>query len=148
MNDPHVSENTPFSGSPDEMRSALFAQLVMQQSSMAMMLLGKTAHPESGQVVRDLDAARLFIDQLEMIEFKTKGNLTSEEAALLKQSLMSLRMAFVECVNSPPPPAQPRPEPSAPPAGAAPADKPSAPTAAPAASPGEDESRKKFTKKY
>ena len=73
----------------------------MQQSSMAMMLLGKTAHPESGQVVRDLEAAKLFIDQLEMIEFKTKGNLSPEEAALLKQSLMSLRMAFVECVNSP-----------------------------------------------
>ena len=85
------------------MRSALFAQMVMQQSSMAMMLLGKTAHPETGKIVRDLEAARLFIDQLEMLEFKTKGNLNQEEAALLKQSLMSLRMAFVEAVDSPPP---------------------------------------------
>jgi len=130
------------------MRSALFAQLVMQQSSMAMMLLGKAAHPESGQIVRDFEAAKLFIDQLEMIEFKTKGNLTPEEAALLKQSLMSLRMAFVECVNSPPPAAQPHPEHTPPPAGEAPADKPTAPAAAPVASAGEDESRKKFSKKY
>ena len=54
MNDSHASDNMPVSGSPDEMRSALFAQLVMQQSSMAMMLLGKTAHPETGKMVRDL----------------------------------------------------------------------------------------------
>ena len=108
MNDPHVSDNMPVGGSPEEMRSALFAHMVMQQSSMAMMLLGKTAHPETGQIVRDLEAAKLFIDQLEMLEFKTKGNLTQEEAALLKQSLMSLRMAFVESVDSPPPQAESR----------------------------------------
>ena len=84
------------------MKSALFAQLVMQQSSMAMMLLGKTAHPQTGEIVRDLEAARLFIDQLEMLEYKTKGNLTQEETALLRQSLMSLRMAFVEAVDSSP----------------------------------------------
>jgi hypothetical protein len=137
MNDPHVTEHTSPGGSPDEMRSALFAQLVMQQSSMAMMLLGKTAHPETGQVVRDLEAAKLFIDQLEMLEFKTQGNLTQEEAALLKQSLMSLRMAFVESVDSPSPP----------PAAAPPAE-PSTPGTAPAAAPADDESRKKFTKKY
>jgi hypothetical protein len=119
------------------MRSALFAQLVMQQSSMAMMLLGKTAHPETGQVIRDLEAAKLFIDQLEMLEFKTKGNLTQEEAALLKQSLMSLRMVFVECVESPPPP----------PPGA-PAAEPSTPATAPEAASSDEESRKKFTKKY
>src|SRR5512135_475457 len=89
--------------SRDERLSALFAQLVMQQANMAMMLLGKVPHPESGQAVKDLEAARLFIDQLEMLEGKTKGNLSKEEAGLLKQSLMSLRLAFVEAVESPQP---------------------------------------------
>ena len=131
MNDTHAPENTPLNGDPDEIRSALFAQLVMQQSSMAMTLLGKTPHPGTGQVVRDLEAAKLFIDQLEMLECKTKGNLSQEEAALLKQSLMSLRLAFVECVNStPPPPAAPS-EPST-----------------PATPSPEDAPAKKFTKKY
>jgi hypothetical protein len=137
MNDPHVNENTPAGGNPEEMRSALFAQMVMQQASMAMMLLGKTPHPESGQVVRDLEAARFFIDQLEMLEFKTKGNLTPDEATLLKQSLMSLRMAFVESVDNPPSP---------PPA--APSVEPSAPTTAPGAAAADDAPAKKFTKKY
>ena len=148
MNDPHLSEDVPASGSPDEMRSALFAHMVMQQSGMAMMLLGKTAHPETGQVVRDLEAAKFFINQLEMLEFKTKGNLNQEEAALLKQSLMSLRMAFVESVDSPPPPADSRAEPGTPPAGAGPAGEPDKPAAASATAPDEDEPRKKFTKKY
>jgi hypothetical protein len=148
MNDSHVPEDSSVSASPDEIRSALFAQLIMQQVSMATMLLGKTAHPETGQIVRDLEGARYFIDQLEMLECKTKGNLNQEEAALLKQSLMSLRMAFVECVNSPAPAAESRPEHDARPAEAASAAEPNAPAAGPAPSPGEDEHRKKFTKKY
>ena len=148
MNDPHVSESDPVSGSPEEMRSALFAQLVMQQSSMAMMLLGKTPHPETGQVVRDLEASKLFIDQLEMLEFKTKGNLSPDEAALLKQSLMSLRMAFVEAVDSPPPKTEARVDHAPPPAGAAPAPEPGKAEPAPAAVPTGEEHRTKFTKKY
>jgi|CZKM01.1.fsa_nt_gi hypothetical protein len=148
MNDPHLSEDKSASESPDEMRSALFAHMVMQQSSMAMMLLGKTAHPETGKIVRDLEGAKFFIDQLEMLEFKTKGNLNQEEAALLKQSLMSLRMAFVESVDSPPPVAESRSEPGTPLAGAGQASEPDKPAAASATAPDPDEHRKKFTKKY
>jgi hypothetical protein len=64
-----------------------------------MMLLGKVAHPDAGEVKKDLEGARLFIDQLQMLEIKTKGNLTTQEASLLAQSLMSLRLAFVEAVD-------------------------------------------------
>jgi hypothetical protein len=120
----------------EEMMSALFAQLVMQQSNMAMLLMGKVPNPETGQMVRDVEAARLFIDQLEMLEIKTKGNLRKEEEQLLKQSLMSLRMAFVETVRSEPS------EKSAP----AVEEKQVEP-ATPEATTDED-SKKKFTKKY
>jgi len=147
MNDPQTSRNTTVNVSPEETSSALFAHLVMQQSNMAMMLLGKTPHPETGQVVRDLEAARFFIDQLEMIEAKTKGNLNPEETALLNQTLMALRMAFVEAVDAPPTSSQPRPEPATPQAGTGATAGPAGAAAAPA-SPVEDEHRKKFTKKY
>ena len=147
MSDPHVSEAAPAESSA-EMRSALFAHMVLQQSSMAMMLLGKTANPETGKMVRDLEAAKLFIDMLEMLEFKTKGNLSPEEATLLKQSLMSLRMAFVEAVDTPPPQTESRPDRGSPPAGSAPASEPGKTEPAPGAAPAEEEHRKKFTKKY
>ena len=130
------------------MRSALFAQMVMQQSSMAMMLLGKTVHPQTGEIVRDLEAARLFIDQLEMLEYKTKGNLNQEETALLQQSLMSLRMAFVEAVDSPSAEEKSRPNQSSAPPEPAPAPASAQAEPTPAASPSEAESRKKFSKKY
>ena len=78
--------------------TALFAHLVMQQSNMAMMLMGKAPHPETGKPVRDLESAKLFIDLLEMLEAKTKGNLTKDEQNLLKQTLMAVRIGFVEAV--------------------------------------------------
>ena len=116
----------------------LFAQLVMQQSNMAMMLMGKVAHPEKGSVIKDVEAARLFIDQLEMLEAKTKGNLSKNEEGLLKQTLMNLRLNFVEAVESSP----------APPRHDAPAEpsKLAVEPAGPATE--EDEHRKKFSKKY
>ena len=67
--------------SREEMHSALFAHLVMQQSNMAMLLLGKVPHPETGKTTQDFEAAKLFIDQLEMIELKTKGNLSNDGTA-------------------------------------------------------------------
>jgi hypothetical protein len=87
--------------SPEEVQSALFAYLVMQQSNMAMMLMGKTPNPQTGQAMLDLEAAKMFIDQLEMLEAKTKGNLNGEESNLLKRTLMTLRMSFVEAANAP-----------------------------------------------
>jgi hypothetical protein len=124
------------------MHSALFAQLVLQQANMASMLLGKVPHPETGEVIKDMDAARLFIDQLEMLEAKTKGNLTKEEGALLKQSLMSLRLAFVEAVESPAAPAGSKAQSPTAKGGTAPG------AAGIQATPSEEESRKKFSKKY
>jgi hypothetical protein len=129
------------------MMSALFAHLVMQQSNMAMMLIGKVPHPETGQAVRDLESAKLFIDLLEMLEAKTKGNLTKEEQNLLKQTLMAVRMGFVEAVESPAAQSEPKPQPaqSADTAKSGEAEKgPSLEGAASAP----EESHKKFTKKY
>jgi hypothetical protein len=144
MSDQHSSQPVSNSATHEEMMSALFAQLILQQSNMAMMLLGKVAHPESGKVFKDVDAARLFIDQLEMLETKTKGNLSKEESGLLKQSLMNLRLAFVEAVESPESQPQTGAKGTSAPAPASPAE--SVPDATTATA--EDEHRKKFSKKY
>jgi hypothetical protein len=129
----------------DEQNAALFAHLVMQQANMAMMLLGKAPHPESGEVMKDLDSAKLFIDLLEMLQVKTKGNLAKDEENLLKQSLMSLRLAFVEAVESGPQPAPAKESAkgSEPPKAA---DSAKVAGATPVAE--EEEHRKKFSKKY
>ena len=42
-------------------------------------------------IIVDLEAARFAIDLLDVLEQKTKGNLTKEEADDLKQVLANLR---------------------------------------------------------
>jgi hypothetical protein len=143
MSDSILSKQDSSGGSQDERFSALFAQLVVRQANLAMFLMGQVPHPDTGKVVKDTDAAKLFIDELEMIEAKTKGNLTKDEEAILKQSLMTLRLSFVQAIESPAP--APEPAPSAPEGKAQPA----APTtAAPTPAPAREESPKKFSKKY
>jgi hypothetical protein len=82
-----------------ERHAAMFAQMVMQSASMALVFMGRTPNPVTGKIEKDLDAASMFIEQLEMLEVKTRGNLGSEEQQLLKQNLMTVRMAFVQAVQ-------------------------------------------------
>ncbi|MCI0746847.1 MAG: DUF1844 domain-containing protein [Verrucomicrobia subdivision 3 bacterium] len=120
--------------SRNEHVSAVFVTTVMQFTNMAAMFLGQAPNPETNQKVVDLDAAQFFIDQLEMLEVKTKGNLNPDEQNILKESLAAARMGFVQAVEAS---QKTAPAPSAAPA-----------ASAPAAAPAEPEERKKFTKKY
>lgn len=135
--------------SPEQKTTAMFASLVMQNTNMAMIFLGLAPNPQTGKAEQDLEHARYFIDQLEMIEAKTNGNLNKQEAAILKQSLTTLRMAFVEAVNKSKPAAPSGGAPSAPAT-----DEQETPVTEPvlpgekAAEPAKDDSRKIFTKKY
>jgi hypothetical protein len=134
--------------SREEIMSALFGHMVIQNTNMALLLLGQIPHPETGEHAYDIDAARMFIDQLEMLEAKTKGNLTAQEDKLLKQSLTHLRMTFVQALENPPQEgAAPAEQAAASPGGSA---KPESPTAGESAAPtpAEEESRKRFSKKF
>ena len=133
----------PANSSADEAQSELFAQMVMQQANLAMMLMGKLPHPQSGQVTQDFEGARMFIDQLEMLEAKTKGNLNKAEEKLLKQSLMSLQMAFVDAVQS-----AAGPSGDTRPTAATPAGPPAAVRHPPQTAADDDAGKKKFSKKY
>ncbi len=79
-----------------EMPPASFQMLVGTIASQAVMGLGAVRDPKSGGVVVDLDAARFAIDLLGVIDEKTKGNLTDEEAKELSQALAELRHRFVQ----------------------------------------------------
>ncbi|HEX3718506.1 MAG TPA: DUF1844 domain-containing protein [Verrucomicrobiae bacterium] len=158
-----MSNPTSDSSGGDErehMISAMFASLVIQNANMAMIFLGQAPNPQTGKVVQELDNARYFIDLLEMLEVKTKGNLNKQEEVVLKQSLTSLRLAFVEAVEQPQAPSAGgpgAPSDNAPESPAAPeTDEQETPIVEPALPgektppqpPAEAESKKKFTKKY
>lgn len=157
MNEPDLSPDATAPASRQDMFAALFANMIIQQSNMALMCLGKVPHPESGELVQDFESAKMLIDQLEMLEAKTKGNLDKREEALIKKALASVRMAFVETIDGAgeaAPAEAPRPPAAAPAARVANQGQPEAvtadprPAAPPSSSPADSESRKKFSKKY
>ena len=132
--------------------SQRFIEFVVMHAQNAALFLGQIPNPRTGEAEVNLDLAKMFIDQLAMIQEKTRGNLTSEEAKVLSNALSNLQMAFVEASGGARPQGAPQPEtPEAapPPAAAEQAAKsepePSAPSKS--AEP-ETESRKKFTKSY
>src|SRR5256714_6014383 len=76
--------------------SQRFIEFVMMQAQNAALFLGQIPNPQTGKGEVNLELAKMFIDQLGMIQEKTRGNLTTEEAAVLKNTLANLQMAFVE----------------------------------------------------
>jgi|SRR5207245_4049239 len=129
--------------------SQRFIEFVVMHAQNAALFLGQIPNPKTGEAEVNLDLARMFIDQLAMIQEKTRGNLTNEEATVLRNALSNLQMAYVEVSREPGiarPPGAPEAE------STAPAEQP--PTAAPepsapiSSTEPESESKKKFTKSY
>jgi len=73
-----------------------FESLVRMLGSNAAMVLGAYADPRTGQPMIDPDAAREFIDMLDALHEKTKGNLAPEEDSLLLDLLGKLKMTYLE----------------------------------------------------
>lgn len=78
-----------------------FLDLIGLFGTQAMIALGKLANPMTGKAEKSLPAARLFIDSLEMIEHKTRGNLNADEEKALRTTLTDLRLMFVEESKAP-----------------------------------------------
>jgi Domain of unknown function (DUF1844) len=73
-----------------------FVEFVLMQAQNAAFALGQIPHPQTGKSEVNLDLARLLIDQLVMIQEKTKGNLNKDEAQILGNTLSNLQMTYVE----------------------------------------------------
>lgn len=73
-----------------------FIELVMMNAQQAALCLGQMAHPSTGKAEVNLDAARMFIDHLEIIKEKTRGNLNKDEEKILTNVLSELQLAFVQ----------------------------------------------------
>lgn len=119
-----------------------FVEMVMMQAQQAAMFLGQMPAPDGSQPEPNLEYARLFIDQLEMLQEKTRGNLSSEESQVLGGVLSDLRLAFVKASTGAPTQAgESAPSPAA--------SEPAVAASEPAKAAEDDSgSRKRFTKSY
>jgi hypothetical protein len=73
-----------------------FVQFVMMQTQNIFYVLGKIPSPDGRPIPPNLEAAKLLIDQLEMIHEKTRGNLSEQESSILNDALKNVRLTFVE----------------------------------------------------
>jgi len=125
--------------------SQRFIEFVMMHAQNAALFLGQIPNPKTGEGEVNLELAKMFIDQLAMIQEKTRGNLSGEEAAVLGNTISNLHMVYVEV-------SQQAPKSAAPPKTPAPEQKPETSTTTPDQPPiapsTESESKKKFTKSY
>jgi hypothetical protein len=138
--------------------SQRFIEFVMMHAQNAALFLGQIPNPKTGEGDVNLELAKMFIDQLAMIQEKTRGNLTNDETTVLRNTLSNLQMVYVEVSQHiakggsqpKPPAAEPKPETSASDpsqTGSEPvADKSTTPPIEPSGEGGE--SKKKFTKSY
>src|ERR671922_1138489 len=88
-----------------------FIEFVLMHAQNAALFLGQIPNPKTGEPEVNLELARMFIDQLAMIQEKTRGNLTNEETTILRNALSNLQMAYVEAsgAGGSQPAAQPEP---------------------------------------
>src|SRR5258708_37982354 len=76
--------------------SQRFIEFVMMHAQNAALFLGQIPNPKTGEGEVNLELAKMFIDQLAMIQEKTRGNLSKEEETVLRNALSNLQMVYVE----------------------------------------------------
>lgn len=68
-------------------------------STQAMINLGEIPDPVSGEAVVTIDKAVVFLELLEVLSEKTKGNLTEEEAGFINGLLENLKDVYSRRCN-------------------------------------------------
>jgi hypothetical protein len=93
---PPGAEPPPARPSAGPLPAIDFATFLMSLSTSALVHLGLVPERGGAPGPPDLPMARQTIDILEILEEKTRGNLSVEEAHLLESLLYELRMHYVE----------------------------------------------------
>ena len=93
--EPAVSEGTQTKNELPPAPPASFEILVSMMFTQAMAMLGHMPDPSSGETMVNKPYAKHYIDTLDMLGEKTKGNLSDDESKILSEALHALRMAYV-----------------------------------------------------
>ncbi|HHT9124521.1 MAG TPA: DUF1844 domain-containing protein [Candidatus Brocadiia bacterium] len=90
------SSDSPSTGKK-QIPQANFTLFISGLATQSYILLGLIENPLTKQKEKDINQAKYLIDILNILEEKTKGNLTKDEQNYFKSLMYDLRMAFVEC---------------------------------------------------
>jgi hypothetical protein len=98
------AKTAPEGGDP----GGAFVELINLIAMQAAVALGGLQGPGGERIPANPISARHFIDMLEVLQARTKGNLSADEQRLLESILYELRMSYVHVFA---PPSAPAPAP-------------------------------------
>ena len=84
---------------PEQIPDASFAELLNMLAVQAMVGMGGMAGPNGERIPPNLEAAKHYVDMLQVLDEKTKNNLDEEESKLLDSLLYELRMRYVQAAG-------------------------------------------------
>ena len=73
----------------------LFMYLVNTFQSSAQIAMGEMKNPVTDKIETNMDQATYYINLLEMVQLKTKGNLSEYEGQMLINVISELKMSFL-----------------------------------------------------
>lgn len=83
-------------GDAARMPPATFEFLIHTLFTQALMAFGRIPNPITNKALKNVATAKHFIDTLDMLEEKTRGNLGPDERKLLEEIQHQLRLLYVE----------------------------------------------------
>jgi len=89
------------SGRSAPLPAADLSGLINMLATQSFFALGVVKTKEDEEPRKDLEMAKFNIDMLGIVEEKTQGNLTDQEASMLSDTLQQLRMVYVQVSGSP-----------------------------------------------
>jgi len=104
--DTQKSEQQALKETPEEefeLPPVNFINFINSLASTAFMYMGGLVDPETKKPIIELNLAKHHIDIIEMLQQKSKGNLTAPENNFLENTLYNLRMSYIRFATAPPP---------------------------------------------
>lgn len=83
----------------EKLREAQFLGLISLLANSALQQLGKVISPVTGKIETNLEAAKLTIDWLVMLQEKTTGNLSNQEKQVLSSYVSNLQLNYVDVLK-------------------------------------------------
>lgn len=99
---PQAAPQSQAGAAPEPGLPVTFSSFVFSLGTSALMLMGEQLDPRQSHVPVNLAQAKEMIDILSVLESKTKGNLTTEEQAVLDDLLYALRIKYVDLASGKP----------------------------------------------
>lgn len=96
---PTTTPPSPDAGTSDPAPPLSFSSFIFSLGTSALTLMGEQLSPDHPASGVNLPQAKEIIEILSLLEEKTKGNLTEEEATVLRDMLYTLRMKYVESAS-------------------------------------------------